>query len=1110
MWCVTFDDVSCYHPAKVQGIDPTIEEMIQVINPTPFVPDQAALEAKGRTPARPELVLGSTNTKTLNANMYYSHAPAVQRRMPWVITLKVKKQYAMEDGRLDSSKVPRNNNGYPDYWDITVEEVKTIPVQKGISSNAPYMPITFENQEMKNVSMGLFLQWYKSTIVRHQANQEGMVHAVSNIRETAFCDCCALPENLCLTLQATDYMTTFERTTYLTATWMLIVYLFLHISSFLTRIFALHYVWSCYNSIIVRFVNIRNYLVNGSHRLTPTKRNFRELGHMVQTRIGHPYVLLALGTFVALSTTVYKLSKRVMTLQGNNFSKPVPHTKERTNVWYNRGEMSNFSIPDHSKCATNEDVVDKVSKNTFKFFCQNPNDYKSGSKEGKGGYMMGVKGHLFVCNNHTIPSGDFILRLTKAKVFNTQGITSDRTFLVTQDQVQRFSEHDLAYLTLPQVSPVKDISKYVADESLDSRAPCSIVNTTQIRQLPMISRSNGSTLPLDDYDRVAVWYGRAATPTHDGDCGSPYVHFSPSGAQVIGLHVAGENGVVAAVPLRKQILLDLVAKEVIEAGTPNIQSISAPRQLRSLDVKSPIRYIEEAGSLNILGSFVGFRNQPKTTVNISPLAPILEKFGFVQTHTKPVMSGWVPKRTTLQELVHPPQLFRHDIIQKVRNSFLKEILAVLPQSQIHELRPYDLFTAINGAEGVSYVDSINRATSAGNPWKMSKKHFLKPIAPRGGLTDPVTFDDEILNRIDDFIKVYSTGKRNMPNFCAHLKDEPVSFKKAKIGKTRVFAGAPVDFSIVVRQYYLPLVRLMQNNRFAFESGPGTISQSKEWGDIYRYLTQYGTQNMVAGDFKMFDKSMPSHMILSAFWILQEIAKHGGYTPEDVTIMKGIAEDTAFSLIDYFGDLIETFSFNPSGHPLTVIINGLVNSMYMRYAYFVNNPEKECDSFKRNVNLFTYGDDNCMGVSDTVPWFNHTSIASSLREAGITYTMADKEAESVPYISIDEVSFLKRTWRFAPELGDYAAPLELDSIQKSLMIWTYSKTVAPPEQGVAVISSAIREYFFHGREIFDKMTKILIEVVDELEWNAYVTNTTFPTWDSLVSQWHDASRNLRED
>eukprot|EP00494_Astrolonche_serrata_P033746 UN34015 len=156
-------------------------------------------------------------------------------------------------------------------------------------------------------------------------------------------------------------------------------------------------------------------------------------------------------------------------------------------------------------------------------------------------------------------------------------------------------------------------------------------------------------------------------------------------------------------------------------------------------------------------------------------------------------------------------------------------------------------------------------------------------------------------------------------------------------KTRVFTGAPFDWSIVVRKYLLSFVRVMQNERYVFEGAPGTVAQSLEWEEMYDYLTQFGEGRMVAGDYKAFDKKMPPQIILAAFEVIINLCKKSGnYSDLDMNVVKGIAFDTAFPLIEFNGDLMQFYGSNPSGHPLTVIINSLANSLYVRYAYRLAN------------------------------------------------------------------------------------------------------------------------------------------------------------------------------
>jgi hypothetical protein len=301
---------------------------------------------------------------------------------------------------------------------------------------------------------------------------------------------------------------------------------------------------------------------------------------------------------------------------------------------------------------------------------------------------------------------------------------------------------------------------------------------------------------------------------------------------------------------------------------------------------------------------------------------------------------------------------------------------------------------------------------------------------------------------------------------------------------------------------------MQTNREIFESAPGIIAQSKEWHDLYEYVTTHGKDRIIAGDYKAFDKRMPPCIILGAYKILYRLCAKAGYTKDDLKVIWGIAEDTAFPLIDYNGDLVEVFGSNPSGHALTVIINGLANSLYVRYSYLSLNKADELLSFTQNVKLITYGDDNVMSVSEKAPWFNHTSMQKALADIDITYTMADKEAESVPYIDIKDASFLKRTWRWDKDMNTYLCPLEEDSINKSLMVCFHDRKKLEMEpRCVAIIKSAVNEYFFYGKNKFEEKRKFLQKIADDSglkEWYEPIYEQVFPTWDDLKNRFNKNS------
>jgi len=323
--------------------------------------------------------------------------------------------------------------------------------------------------------------------------------------------------------------------------------------------------------------------------------------------------------------------------------------------------------------------------------------------------------------------------------------------------------------------------------------------------------------------------------------------------------------------------------------------------------------------------------------------------------------------------------------------------------------------------------------------------------------------------------------------------------------TRVFCGASFAATIVCRKYLLSVIKLIQENTYVFESAPGIIAQSLEWEAMREYLGEFPLDRVIAGDYAAFDKRMSSTIILAAFDIILAICERAGYTEEQLRVVRGIAYDTAFPHVDYNGDLVAFYGSNPSGHSLTVIINGLVNALYMRYCFEMLGGDAA--QFKQHVKLMTYGDDNIMTVREGCDFFNHTSIQRVLAEADITYTMAEKDAASVPFISIDQASFLKREWRWDPDVGAYMAPLDQTSFDKMLTTRVASKIVTPQCHSIDVIGSAIREYFFYGKEIFEQKTAMFRDVVAECELELFVKDSTFPTWEQLYDNFWTNSQHV---
>jgi hypothetical protein len=266
------------------------------------------------------------------------------------------------------------------------------------------------------------------------------------------------------------------------------------------------------------------------------------------------------------------------------------------------------------------------------------------------------------------------------------------------------------------------------------------------------------------------------------------------------------------------------------------------------------------------------------------------------------------------------------------------------------------------------------------------------------------------------------------------------------------------------------------------------------GTLSQIITKYGVDRVIAGDFKAFDKQMGSAIISKAFDILIKLCReYGDYSEDDLLIMEGIKNDVSFPTVNFFGTVITFFGSNPSGHPLTVVINSIVNSLYMRLVFL--SLGKDPKLFQDSVSLMTYGDDNIMSSRDDD--FNHTAIQLELGKLGIEYTMADKDAVSKPFIHLSEATFLKRYFRWSPELESVVGPLEMESIRKMLCVIVASKTTSPEEQYADILRSAQQEMFFWGPKAFDDYTGMMYECLRECGLSNFFAGSAAPlSWEQF--------------
>lgn len=1129
MWAIQMDDIAFLKPSASNDVDPTLKELLNVVNNVPYTPAQAALEDKGKTPVLAKLVLATTNCEDLNATHYFHCPLAVRRRLPYVLEVTPKKQYMQPNGVfIEPKSLPAAEPGFPDFWDIKVK--KLVPaIQPDKQENAT-LELVAEFSDIKE-----FIKHFGAYAKEHLTNQSKGEAAEAFVKQVELCPlCCSYKEDCACELQFGFYGSAtlgrwFTRFYVSCLTWCLTFSWYHRLCSWLATARLTRWLTK---KFIIAWLPAEQFVrfMTAAHQVVHDRRM-----EIMLTMLG----LLATGLSIYASTQraeVKKQTRRAETAElvveqlirdehegyeveeGSRKTVTIPNLtaqgnvlgtteddlmkEETSNVWYrDTVELQTFDLPLASASLVGrqpEEIRDMFSRNMATIAIKALDGPARGNTRG-----FFYRGSTLVMNAHPLKGNTFELTILRGK--RESGVLPIITITVKKSDFVIDSTRDLAVLYVASMAPARDISKFWSERIFPVDKLVGIgrnkAGECDHRTVHSVSLMH---MPLQGLEgEYPVFVGRNSSETRGGDCGTLYLAQTPRGYAFVGMHVAGfetQAGVMRILKSELDALCEQVqpAISVISGEGAPMLSLQDDPVLLEPHAKSVFRYLE-AGSVEQFGRLPGFLPKPTSKVVSTPLRDVMEKYyGEPSGYTRPAMDGWEPIRLNVQEMVVPVVNYDRDVLDQCKRAFLDEIIEGLPTGWEGSLVVLSDVAAVNGLPGVKYVDKINTNSSMGFPWNGSKKKYLTS-APSEKHPEGVDFppESEVWDHVRKVESEYAAGRRVYPIFMGHLKDEPVTHAKRKAKKTRLFAGGPIHWSLAVRKTLLSFVKLVQDNKLTFEAGPGTVCQSIEWQELRVFLTQFGLERVVAGDYSKFDKRMIADFIMAAYWIIAELHKRAGHDDDMYRTIMGIGTDTAYPVMNIRGELVMFYGTNPSGHPLTVIINSLVNGLYMRYSFAVLGYDVK--RFKKFVALMTYGDDNAMGVSRVTPRFNHTAIQRVLEKIGVVYTMADKESESVAYIHIDDVAFLKRKWRFDEEVGAYVCPLDEDSIKKSLMVWLPSSTLSPEAQTIAVFQSAVNEYFWYGREVFEEKRAFLMKCASQEPLSFYVKDSTFPTWQELYNR-----------
>ncbi len=686
--------------------------------------------------------------------------------------------------------------------------------------------------------------------------------------------------------------------------------------------------------------------------------------------------------------------------------------------------------------------------------------------------------HESYCNNRMVGTRQTMVFECR----KTMAIGGLRSFVLNYEDMVEVAPDLLLFYTA-SIGEHADISKYLQVADYKS-VPANLV----FRNKDCNLQEFGAHMVSKKVSHVGASFEGAevvaTTALLQGMCMSPYLSKGKS-KFIAGFHIGGtEDTHGIAIRLTK----DTYDKGVVKLKKMLPHALTMPEKTDVPDTrygkeifvegpippKSPVNFLPSETPVRLLGPCNGAVT-PKSNVVETLLANHFEKhMGFKPCwgppKLKPKGQPWKPWRDTLVHLTNPAVNMPHRDMRWAMTDYLKPLKEKIKDKMFHEhLKPLSRLHIVSGIDGVRFIDRMAPKTSTGMYLGGPKSKFLLPVISDDETVQvKFTFPDYIWEEFEKAEELLRNGKRPGTVFKACLKDEPTRLDKDKV---RVFEAAELLLQLLLRKYFLPVARFLSLIPLVSECAVGINATGPEWEELHNYMTKFGKDRILAGDYSKYDLRMPADAVMAAFAVLIDLARtSGNYTEDDLKIMETLSSEVIYPFVAYNGVLVQLLGSNPSGQNLTVYINSIVNSLQMRCAWhsiYGNRYE-----FQSYVTIATYGDDVKGSVHRSKNDFNCISVANYFEKYDQKFTPPDKKSDPVPYMTDANADFLKRKSVYVPELGQHVGALDRESIFKALCCAMEDSDLTPAEQAVENARTAAEEFFYHGKDVYDEQRKKL--------------------------------------
>lgn len=645
-----------------------------------------------------------------------------------------------------------------------------------------------------------------------------------------------------------------------------------------------------------------------------------------------------------------------------------------------------------------------------------------------------------------------------------------------------FPDMDVQFVQLPVVGCCADITeKFLFKNELNIVKSgvdvmlCGSIGNQVLERMSHAFVHNDFSVDSGQYGYTVKKGFRYSIPTAKGDCGS-ILMLAPNvthtqGRKIMGFHTGGS-------PRMELGFSNAVSQEMVKEALLKFNEVREEVNLGEIE--------GQADEFVVKGSFMplykvkkGISSPPYTKLSKTELYNAWKDNERFPAHLRPFKSdkGEVikPMVVALSKYNTSVKIFDTDLVSSCAHVAFSKITEHTRNILDRSVLSYE--QAVEGLSDREFARGLPRGTSSGYPFSIYGAKGKKDFFGDGETYD---FDNENSKFLKQHCKEIELkakqGVRLLHIYNDFLKDERRTKKKNDKGETRLVSGAPLPYVIVFRQYFLNFISAVMKTRILNGLASG-INPYTDWKFLRDHLLE-NSQCCVAGDYSAFDASEQPQIheeILNYINKWYDDGVHNARVREvlwrDLMHSRHVGGDGLDNNIIY-----QWYHALPSGHPATTVVNSMYNLCQFTVCWATIMGRHMLPKYHDNVRIVVLGDDNILTIKNSVvDKFNQLTITEVMSQFGMKYTSENKADEEEPFRTIDNVSFLKRT--FYEEDGYVYGPLSMDTILE-MPYWCRDKS-RKDDIVSSNFETALMELSAHPQAIWEQWATKMIPAYEKL-------------------------------